>query len=636
MHVTWRARLEQHPRLRDVSAWPSSPDPTQLPKARRKYFLRNLRVVTRVMAGEALVSVAKDEGLSSGRVTQLMNRCLGGPTETEPALSKGLVPNNVISGSEPDAPARGRFAQLLQEVSGLRSGMDQMLLDRLKDQPWAEVPSTAAYFNLFKNLLARAGWPLDAYPYTTASLAYESVRRDLHWRWAYLCQALKARKRAFTGSPLFLGDQWLYDRIEIDEQLIDCEQSTVGLELEFGERLPALRLPRLTLLSAIDKATDCILGFQLALTQHPQQDDFLALLHQCVSRFPERKISTPGLELPAGAGFPGSDSSLPLPLPREIALDNAWIHHAYSVESFITTELGATVSYGRPQSPTVRNAIETSFKRLNQHLSHRVASTTGSHVTDPKRESAQNRKGVPLMPLSFFEDALYITLAENNNRPRPHLGSATPLEALRHQSEQAYIVDVDDDRRSVWNPFLATREVTVHDLSTPKRKPFINFEYLRYKGPGLLSITGSRPSVWVRYDRRDIRALEALNSDGQSLGTLHCPSTWKSHSHGISTRKYLFKHQRQLIRKSLDPLTEYLRQQSERLSNPKDVAKFLTTYQEFIGGFGLPTSLWQKPKANPREEEAKQPAQKRSSANPTLTKAARRYWSPELNPGINR
>src|SRR5690606_1931906 len=138
------------------------------------------------------------------------------------------------------------------------------------DKPWAQVPSPTSYHNLFKNLLARANWSLGAYPYTTASIAYESVRRDLHSRWAHLCQARKARRQAFTGSPVFLGDRWLYDRIEIDVQTIDCEQSTVGLEIGFGERLPALRLPRLTLLSAIDKATDCILGFQLALTPHPQ------------------------------------------------------------------------------------------------------------------------------------------------------------------------------------------------------------------------------------------------------------------------------------------------------------------------------------------------------------------------------
>lgn len=636
MSVTWRARLEEHPRLSDVSAWPSPLDPTQMPKARRKAYLRNVRIVKKVLGGETLRVVAKDEGLSPGRVTQLMNRCLGGATDTEPALYKGLVPNSVIVDEVSGTRPRGRFAQLLQDAPGLRVGMDQMLLDRLKDKLWAEVPSPASYHGLFKNLLVRANWPLDAYPYTTASLAYESVRKDLLNRWAHLCQAQKARRRGFTGSPIFLREHWLCDRIEIDEQTIDCEQSTVGIGLIFVEHLPALRLPRLTLLSAIDKTTDCILGFQLALTRHPQQDDFLALLNQCFCRWPAREITTPGLELPVGAGFPATDLSFPLPVPREIALDNAWMHHAYSVQSFITQDLGATVSFGRPQSPTVRNAIETSFRRLNQNLSHRIASTTGSSVTDSKRESAKNRKAVPMMPLSCFEDALYVTLAEANNRPRSHLGNATPLELLRHQAQCAYFVDVDDDRRSEWNPFFSTKEVRVHSLSDPERAPYINFEYLRYKGRGLLTVSRSHPFVRVRYDRRDIRQLDAFSLDGRCLGTLDCPSSWKSYSHCISTRRYIFKKNRQLRHGSLDPLTEYLLQLREKYSNPEDVAKFLRTYQEFIGGFGLPTSLWRKPQVNSCGKEANQSAQRRSSSNPSKMKSARPYWSRSLNPGGHR
>jgi len=77
MPMTWRARLEQNPRLGDLSAWPSSLDPTLIPKARRKAYLRNVRVVRKVLTGEKLAKVAKDVGVSSGRVTQLMNRCLG-------------------------------------------------------------------------------------------------------------------------------------------------------------------------------------------------------------------------------------------------------------------------------------------------------------------------------------------------------------------------------------------------------------------------------------------------------------------------------------------------------------------------------------------------------------------------------
>ena len=634
--LTWRMRIQMQPRLAEMAAWPSL-DPALIPKQRRGAYLRNTRIVSKVLKGERLATVAKAEGLSAGRVTQLLNRCLGGPAEAPPALWQGLVPHQVLPTDAWEASGRGRFAQLLQQVPGLRAGLDEMLLARLKDKPWAEVPSPATYHALFKNLLAQANWPLDTYPYTTASLAYESVRRDLKTRWVFFCQARKSRRKAFKTKPTVSSDRRLYDRIEIDEQIVDCEQSTAGIELNVGEGLPPLRLSRLTLLTAIDAATDCILGFQLALTRHPQQDDLLALLQQCVTRWPPRELATEGLELPVGAGFPNTMEGLPLPLPREIALDNAWMHHAQSVELFATQELGATLSFGRPRSPTVRRIIETTFARLNHRLSHRLASTTGSSVTDPKRESPKNRKQVPMMSLPSFEDALYVMLAETNHRPRPHLAAATPLDAVRYQAGNSYLVSVDDHQRSLWNPFRGLKEVVVHDRADPKRKPYVNFEYLRYKGAGLLAVPASESKVLVAFDRRDVRYLEVSRLNGQVLGTLYCPGSWLFHPHSIATRRHLWQKCRQLIRASLDPLTDYLHQQRNQLNHPTEVAQFLRTYQEFVGGFGLPTSLWPRTLSGPEGRiDSKTTAPTTPVPKPGKTSGQptrRRYWSLQLNPG---
>ncbi|MCR8916042.1 hypothetical protein FDP08_02275 [Marinobacter panjinensis] len=516
-----------------------------------------------------------------------------------------------------------------------------MLLDRLKDQPWAEVPSPAAYHSLFKALLARANMPLDAYPYTTKSLAYESVRRDLKERWVLFCQAFKARKAAFIGSATDHSRPLLYDRIEIDEQLVDCEESTQGIELILGDNLPPLRLPRFTLIAAIDKATDCCLAFHLVLKAHATQDDVLSLLFQCLTPCPERAITTDGLQLPPGPAFPNMDPSLPFGVPREIALDNAWIHHAFSVKAFCTRKLKATVSYGKPKTPTLRLAIETSFNRVNHGLTHRLNSTTGSSVTDDKRESAKNRKGVPTISLSDFEDALYVTLAESNHRPRPYLNGATPLETLRYQAERTYLVDVDDDQRAAWNPFLETREITVHDLSAPGRRPYVNFEYLRYKGPGLLALPGRESRVLIQYDRRNVRQLAAYRLNGQALGTLECPVSWQSYPHSIATRRYLFQHCRELVRKSQDPLTEYLLRLRERCSHPTDAARYLSTYQEFVGGYGLPTALWPKPPTDQSEATDSQTERStRSHAGSLVTNRTTGhpydYWSMDLNPGGSR
>ncbi|WP_417532181.1 hypothetical protein [Marinobacter lipolyticus] len=634
MRITWRDRLRQQPRLGDLSRWPPL-DPSLVPEKSRKQFLRNTRVVTQVLSGFALADAAKFEGLSAGRVTQLLNRCLGGDAERPPTLRRGLLPHQVVDRYERTGPGDGRFARLMNDVPGLRMGLDQMLLDRLKDKAWAQVPSAASYHAEFKNLLAKADWPLDAYPYDTRSLAYESVRRDLDTRWAELCQAQRARRKAFTSPAPRRNELWLYDRIEIDAQLVDCETSTVGVQISLGDHLPPLRLARFSVLTAIDASTDCILGFQIVFGE-PRQDDLLALLLQCVSRWPERGIKTRGLELPPGPGFPGSDPHLPLPLPREIALDNAWINHASSVESFVTRELGATLSYGRPKCPTVRRTIETSFNRLNQRLSHRFASTTGSSVTDPKRESSKNRKATPALSLPAYEDALYVTLAESNHRSRAHLASATPIETLRYQAERRFSIEAGDDRRSSWAPFEVTHQARVHDLATPKRKPYINFEYLRYKGPGLLALPKGEDQVVIRFDRRDIRQGEAFTRDGRSLGSLSCPGNWQSRPHSIKTRKYLFKNCRTLVRRSPDALTEHLQQLREQLSSPTDVAKFLRAYQEFVGGFGLPTSLW--PPMKDAEDEPPlnttiKPAAPPHRSTSTNVKSGRRFWSLRLNPG---
>ncbi|RCW62545.1 hypothetical protein DET61_12416 [Marinobacter nauticus] len=637
MRITWRDRLRQHPRLAELSSWPPL-DPSLVPKKNRKHFLRNTRVVKQVLRGIALADAAKLEGLSPGRVTQLLNRCLGGDPERPPPLRRGLLPYQVVDAREGGGPGDGRFKTLLRVVPGLREGLDQMLLARLKDKPSAQVPTAASYHAEFKNLLAKAGWPLDAYPFDTASLAYESVRRDLDTRWTELCQALRARRKAFTSSPPSRDELSLYDRIEIDAQLVDCETSTMGIQLSLADHLPPLRLARFSVLTAIDASTECILGFHIAFGE-PRQDDLLALLLQCVSRWPERRIGTKGLELPPGPGFPGSDPRLPLPLPREIAVDNAWINHASSVESFVTQELGATLSYGRPKCPTVRRTIETSFNQLNQRLSHRFTSTTGSSVTDPKRESAKNRKAIPVVSLPEYEDALYVTLAESNHRPRAHLASATPIETLRYQAERVFYVEAGNDTRSSWAPFKITQEVCVHDLNTPKRKPYINFEYLRYKGPGLLALSKGNDRVVIRADRRDIRQLEAFTLDGRSLGFLYCPRNWQSRPHGIHTRRYLFKHCRTLVRRSPDALAEYFHQLRERYSSPTEVAQLLRTYQEFVGGFGLPTALW-PPIENTEDESISnaggQPTVPRHPARSIKPKSRPRFWSLKLNPGASQ
>lgn len=623
MSMTWRARLLQCPNLIDMAEWPPL-DPSLIPAPRRQGFARNLRVVRRVLAGESAAEVARTEGVSPGRVTQLLDRCLGGPFESAPMLRQGLVPSAVIRKDH----ARGRFTRLLESVPGLRQGLDQMLLDRLKDRPWAEIPSARSYHNLFKTLLAAAQWPLDDYPYTDISCAYESVRCDLHQRWTLFCQAAKARKSSHTKPLTQACSLWIYDRVEIDEQRIDCQNSTVGIELDLGPQLPPLRLARLHLLVAIEVASQCCLGVQLTLSAAPTQDDILYLLERSFVPAPQRPLTTPGFEIPPGAGFPSTLPDCPRGMPQEIALDNAWCHHAHSVQHFICKGLGATASYGRAANPLVRDSVERAFNMINQRVSHRFASTTGSSVTDPKRESSRLAKHTPAISLAVFEEALTLAFAIANTQPRAALGAASPLEVLRHQADNHYWADLDDGFQATCQPFCGYHDVVVHARSDPQRRPYVQFQYERYKGPGLLAVPPDETKIRIAFDRRDIRRLKAFRLDGTRLGELWAPARWQTYPHSLATRSFLHQRRKTIVTNSLDPLSAHLQEQRKTMAKPAEVRQFLRTYQEFLGALGAPISDWG---ANSVADP--EPSTVTLNRPPQAKAPTQRYWSLDLNPG---
>lgn len=393
--MKWRDRLSRHPTLCDIEAWPQL-DPSLIQPAWRQAYTRNTRIVRAMLAGNTGQTVGQLEKVSKGRVSQLMNRCLGGDETQPPALRRGLVPHAIHPHSESDDGYReGCFRKLLRNVPGLKLGLDQLVLDRLKDRPFAGPLSPRRTHAEFKRLLANAGWPLDEYPYTTVDMAYESLRRYMAERWQLMCQAKKARRGAYRKASPDRSISRIFERIEIDEHTIDCQTLSFEIEVPLAESIPPMRLSRLTLLCAIDIVSDCVLGYYLAPTGHANHLDILSLLSLSLTASTPRKLTTTQLTIPSDTGFPNWFDDIQLPAPNEIALDNAWCHHSERVEEFVVESLLAHLSFGRPASPTVRRCIETVFARVNADLCHQLPSTTGSSVTDPKRESKKTRKTNP-------------------------------------------------------------------------------------------------------------------------------------------------------------------------------------------------------------------------------------------------
>jgi hypothetical protein len=562
---SWRQRIIQTPELADMKKWPLVL-PDELPIAIRKLFLRNQSIVSELLNHYEVKDVANRHNVSTARISQLMNRCLGG-NEPTPPLNSGLIPNKRIfqgkrrSALDKRSTPKGHaysFRYLLGNVPGLEDGLDNMILAKLYDKPYAQMLSPSTFHGMFKTLLIQANWPSDQYPYTCSSVGYEAVRKYLHIRVDEL-NSIKLEKSSYQSSiPAMIEYSRVnlrpFRQVQIDEHLIDLQNS---VHLELDNQLIPLRIARATLIVAIDVDTSCILAYILIPSRAANQYDFLELIELCISPWKALTLETPNFKYTPGACFPSSIESLPPFSPSEILLDNARMHKAMSVVDFLCVKLGTTLSFGLPGTPKTRSLIELIFNYINKNVSHRWASTSGSTITDPKRESKDNKKKPPSVSYRTFEEAISLCLTNRNITPNTTLGGATPLQLFKYLSEIHYVSYIPNIIRENCSKRVYSKLACLHWYRNQKRIPHINFQYSRYVGNSLLKVAGKEKKILIEYDPKDIRTVRATTLDGRELGELICERPWRRFAHSIHTRQWIHKNRREHKFSSEDLLSAY-------------------------------------------------------------------------------
>ena len=588
MYLRWRERLQHEPSLRDINEWPLI-ECDVIPSSGQKNFLRNQRMVSLVLSGKRLMEVAKLYNLSCATISQLMERCLGGDDSDVPPLTEGLIPHRrvVKSRRRSELPslqkysgARCAFQALLAEVPGLSSGLDNLIKEKLRDSNRAQTLTPESFHGAFKRLLKVAGHPHSKYPYTTKSVAYESVRQYLAKRTREI-QLLniieKDQRKSKITSISTNKDYRALKNIQIDEQVADFH-GRLTIELN-GELIP-LRVARSSILLCIDADTNCYLGFHLAYTPAPNQQDLIQLFNNVIRPWTPIDITTPGLEYMPGACFPsGLPNSFPITFGT-LHLDNAWIHRAKSVRQIITDQLGATVHLGRPAQPKQRNWVEAAFAYINQHATHRFPSTSGSHPKDPIKESRKNSKKIPEVSIQTLLEALSIILTNHNITPCPQLGGQSPLSLFKQHCANNYIRYTPDILRKTWHPFEDETIVPIK-TRTGSSTPHINFYQVRYTGSGLAKAALQGKDVTIRFDKRDIRELKIYGKGKRFLGIVRASKSWQRFPHSLAARQYIFKLIRTHRLHANDPLANFMHLLLTKMHHPKGALQLLRFYNEF-------------------------------------------------------
>lgn len=600
MRITWRERLFLEPEWQNINNWPTVDAMLCVPKKDRKLFNRNLAIVSRFLQGESQKQLAVEHGLDPSRVSQLLQRVLGGEENEPPLLSQGLFPKRCPSKiirraplSKVDDPrgARGAFSHLLSAVPGLKEYLDKKIAGFVQRKPEGQNLNPQTFHQAFISHLKKHNWPSNTYPYTETSLAYQSTYR-------YFSEQVKIQLLLKESSRTILPittSLRIGEETQIDEHLAHMHVQ-VGVVL--NGVMEALRLSRISLLVLRDVASHCVLSYSLALTASPSQEDIQQLINKLEQPWEPFKLKTPGLCYLPGAGFPSglNESSRRITLGI-VRFDNALVHKAKSVRSSLLNHFGATINYGLVRTPKARNLIEQAFKRLNDNL-HRVPSTSGSHTQDPKSEPRKHKKKSPVITFQALEEMIEILLANENASQQPQLGGYSPLDVWSYQIDNLFIPLRPKIPDQVFQPFLDRKVVTVRKPKNEHRNPFINFEKVRYNGSGLHRAELINKQILILFDRRDIRTLKASTLDGKSLGIVVAPKTWQRFKHSLKTRKMINKmiYEQRIGRE--DPLGGYFDYLLTHRKIPTEALKLVKLYQEYGMGQLFPSSSLETSQAN--------------------------------------
>ncbi|ACV26675.1 hypothetical protein [Kangiella koreensis] len=552
----FRSTLIEKPELNDLNNWPMHVDTATMSSKNRAKFIRNVEIIKYFQQGVSVKKTAMTHNVSPSMVYYLLNRALGTYDGEPPALYKGLIPNLIQHEKQRQSPmptlADGRgsvfaFKALLKKYPDIEVELQAKIKASYRGTATSENLTPNILHKTFLSLLIQFGVPKDHYPYTTQSLAYQSVRRYFH---DYLSELRCPESRPWRESISKRSDM-AFEEIQIDEQHFDCE---TAIEFEIFGRRTLVRVKRFWIVMATDCSTGCILAFHFSINLRCSQWDIMNVLKQIHYPKPKLTIQTPSLSYPEGPNLNDLKAWLPRVQIGVISLDNDMAHFGNNCIQYAHDQQ-ACLHYGHPENPNAREQIERLFLMINT-VTHRHRSTTGSHSHDPIKESKRLKKKPPKVNVQTLLEMMSIQIAEYNQKPQARLGGICPVEKLKELIQHQYYCmrpPQAPQSQLVKDPKLRK----LHFSKTKKQHPWVNFYGVRYTVMDWSKSVNTTTTVSIEFDPQDIRKIKAYLPNGDFIAELIVPRMWRRYAHGIVTRKRIIKTTKNLLFASGDAFTEY-------------------------------------------------------------------------------
>lgn len=272
----------------------------------------------------------------------------------------------------------------------------------------------------------------------------------------------------------------------------------------------------------------------------------------------------PGLTYRDGAGLPSG--VIPACAYRcfdWLKVDNDFSHISSTFVERIQQVFQATVNVGRGGFPEGRPVVERFFETLEERGFHRLASTTGSHPKDPRRQAAEKAAKKDKFTFEVMMGILDVLLANYNASQHSGIFHQTPLERIQHYLDEdvQLIRHIPQDEREPSRLGIMVFVCTVRGSVAKGTAPYIQFKNARYSN----NLIRDRPDlvgekVYFEVNRHNIiTANIRLVATGKHLGTVAAGGVWGERPHSLKTRNDInqLASQGKLDWRDSDPITAY-------------------------------------------------------------------------------
>ncbi|WP_342576129.1 hypothetical protein MHH37_09900 [Solibacillus sp. FSL K6-1781] len=527
-----------------------------LPSEQQHDIIRKKEAIDLFLQSDLNVkSIALQTGVPQSEIYRLVKRCLTLKNDNEVYGYAGLLINfrvkNYVRSNCGDNHS-GNFNKLLEDYPELQELLYEEHFSTSKSKVREKKQSTKYIHKRFVYKCKDLGIKDGEYPLNTVSKGFKSVERYLKSLtniYSHLStkssgkDAANLAKNTNNSTNAHTEIIRPFERVEFDAHTIDAIFSIITYTPQ-GDKIITV-MNRLWLLAVVDVASRAVIGYHISYTNNNySSDDVIKCFKNSLLLWKPKDLEIPTLKYNEGDGFPSYIiKKSQYGIWDEICFDNAKAHLSTKVINHLT-DLKCSINFGPVATPTRRSIVERFFLTLEHNGFHRLPSTTGSNILDPKRDRAEEKSIIYEITVDDLEEIMDLVIANYNNTAHSAHYGFTPLEIIKSRLERGmYIRKLPKHKRTPANLFPTEEKVKVHGNIQKGINPYIFYKYVRYSSEQLnndKSIIGERLTLII--DEDNIQTIRTYKNDGTFYDTLTAKGMWGKIPNSLKIRQMIMQH----------------------------------------------------------------------------------------------